>query len=248
MAWWDERMVAVDVETTGPEPEDCRIVSASVALVGGGEATDQHAWIVDPGVEVPAEAAAIHGLTTEIVREQGAPAAEAVAQILRLLEDASLVVAFNARFDLTVLDREARRYDLQPPGDAAVDLLVVDPFVLDKWLDKYRRGSRKLGPVCAHYGVRFSEQEAHEAAADAIAAARLAWVLGAKGRVVRRGGAGDLEVLWEEIRGDAEALHLAQVEMAREQAEGLREHFASKGKIADAARVRGEWPIMPVAS
>jgi DNA polymerase-3 subunit epsilon len=50
---------------------------------------------------------------------------------------------------------------------------VIDPLVIDRRFDRYRRGSRKLDAMCAHYGVALDG--AHDAGHDAVAAARLAW-------------------------------------------------------------------------
>ena len=50
---------------------------------------------------------------------------------------------------------------------------MFDPYVIDKAKDRYRKGKRTLTDVSAFYGV--SLDNAHEATADALAAARVAW-------------------------------------------------------------------------
>ena len=52
---------------------------------------------------------------------------------------------------------------------------MFDPFVVDKEKNKFRKGKRTLENVCAHYNVPLDN--AHEATADAVAAARVAWKL-----------------------------------------------------------------------
>jgi DNA polymerase-3 subunit epsilon len=207
--------------------------------------------MLNPGVPIPDEAAAIHGVTTEIAQAGGADPEEGLALILAKLEarpPGTPVVVFNARYDLTVLDREARRYGLTPLQDRG-PLLVVDPLVIDKWLDRYRKGSRKLEAICAHYGAKLDD--AHDAAFDAVAAARLAWALAERGRVIRRVRNGGealelaaLEEAWSNVRHDLGKLHIAQIGWAREQAEGLREHFRKAGN-PDADRVEVDWPLIP---
>jgi DNA polymerase-3 subunit epsilon len=54
---------------------------------------------------------------------------------------------------------------LPPLQERQFELLVVDPLVIDKWLDRYRKGSRKLEAICAHYGAVLDE--AHDADFDA---------------------------------------------------------------------------------
>ena len=106
--------------------------------------------------------------------------------------------------------------------------------------------------LCAHYGVALDG--AHDAAFDALAAARLAYRIGQRGEIVRRvRNAADgrelarLKAEWERVRGDLDALHAAQVRWARDQAEGLRDYFLANGKRAEAASVSTAWPLVPLA-
>src|SRR5699024_4273484 len=81
-------------------------------------------------------------------------------------------VVYNAPYDLTLLDRECRRHGLEPinaPGP------VIDPLVIDKTVDRYRKGKRTLEVAAAHYQVALDD--AHDAGADAIAAGRVALAL-----------------------------------------------------------------------
>lgn len=247
--WWQGRLAALDVESTGVDVETARIVTAAVVLVGGGLIPDPMTLLVDPGVEIPQEATAIHGISTEKARADGLPARDALTGLRAVLEvviDRGYpIVCFNARYDLTVLDRELRRHGLDPLPSPR----VVDPLVLDKHLDRYRKGSRKLDAICAHRDATLDG--AHDASYDALAAARLAYRIGQRGEIVRRVRNADegrelarLKREWEAVRGDLDALHAAQVRWAAEQAEGLRAYFAGKGQVEDAAGVRTDWPIV----
>jgi DNA polymerase-3 subunit epsilon len=105
-------------------------------------------------------------------------------------------------------------------------MLVVDPHVLDKQFDRFRRGKRTLGAVCEHYRVPFDE--AHAAGADALAAARLAYRLGSSVTELR-----DI---------DLRVLHREQISWAAEQAASLQDYFRQQGRNE---RVEGAWPIVP---
>ena len=250
--WWDSRLAAFDVESSGVDVENDRIVSAAVVLVGGGLKPEPMSLLIDPGVEIPAEATAVHGITNARVRAEGLPARDGLtglrAVLEAVIEAGHPLVVMNARFDLTLFDRELRRHGLQPLPAAR----VVDPFVIDKHLDRYRRGSRKLDALCAHYGVGLDD--AHEAGSDALAAARLAYWIGKRGVVVRRVRNADdgrelarLRRDWEACRHDLDRLHAAQAGWARTQAEGLAEYFRGKGQHEDAAGVSLHWPLVPFA-
>src|SRR5690606_34649400 len=128
--------------------------------------------IVNPGVPIPDEAAAVHGITTERARAEGIEPAEAVDQILTCLRGIAVLgwplVIYNAAYDWPLLHAEVQRH---APGQEVPDIPLIDPLVLDRAYDRWRKGSRKLGDVCAHYGVRL--EGAHDARADAAATAAL---------------------------------------------------------------------------
>lgn len=233
MEWHRGRLAAFDVETTGPDPEHDRIVTAAVSLVGAGLPPEHHAWLVDPGVEIPAGAIAVHGITNEQVQAEGRDSAEAVEEIVALLAEqvgAEVpIVAFNARFDVTILDRDARRHGIAPLMDrvgGVERLLAIDPYVLDKQFDRYRKGRRTLVAVCEHYEIPF--EEAHVANADALAAARVAFRIGSR--------IAELRAL------DLATLHREQVSWAATQAAQLQEYFQEQGRPE---RVEGAWPLVP---
>lgn len=260
MSWWQGRLVGFDLETTSPHPEEARIVTVAITQVGAGRTPENVSLLADPGVEIPIEASEIHGITTERARAEGAPGADVVLQTVDVLAGAALaglpLVIFNARYDLTVLDREARRHGIPTLTDRldGWPLRVIDPLVIDRWLDRFRKGSRKLEAICATYGA--VHDQAHDADADALAACRAAWVLGAKGRVRRRvrrwNRAGDeselraLQEEWEMVRYDLDLLHEAQIRWAHDQAVSLADYFRRQCN-PDADSVETAWPIVPVS-
>jgi DNA polymerase-3 subunit epsilon len=139
------------------------------------------------------------------------------------------IVAFNARFDMTVLDREARRHGLVPLSErfGKEDLCVIDPYVIDKQVDRFRRGKRTLGDVCAHYGVGLLD--AHTAGADAAAAVEIVR------KMVER---------TEDLRSlGLSELNRHQVAWAAEQARSLQDYFNRQGRNE---YVEPAWPVIPL--
>jgi DNA polymerase-3 subunit epsilon len=183
-AWHLGPMLAYDTESTDKFPETARLVTACVSWVDGGGKSKPvtQAWMAAPDVEISAEAASVHGITTEHARKEGASPAfvlgEITEELLRAAAEGIPVVGCNVPFDLTLTDREARRNGLDPFGPAfeAAGGFAVDVLVLDKALDTYRKGKRNLGAIAGHYGVRAGK--AHDAAGDALTAARVAWAIG----------------------------------------------------------------------
>lgn len=212
--------------------EQDRIVTACIVEVGGKLPAAPSNWLLNPNVDIPTVASDIHGVTTEKARAEGQDAAEGVAQIVAGLTQVILagtpLVIMNAPFDLTLLDREARRYGVKTLTDTVGgDLRVVDPRVLDKRVDPYRKGKRTLTDLCAHYQVALDG--AHSADTDAIAACRVAW------RIASRFG---------EI-GNAflDELHEQQEDWAAAQASSFQEYLRKKDPKAV---VDGSWPLRPV--
>lgn len=256
MTWTDRRIWLLDCESTGVDPYEARIVTVAFGHVGGGVPKNVRTAVVAPdGFEIPEEAAAIHGYSTERALEEGGPLEDALRQVAQVMAgraDDEVLVAFNARYDCTLVSAEFARVGVAPP-----DLVsrVVDPFVLDRWLDRYRRGSRKLEAMCETYGVILDG--AHDAAFDAIAAARLAWVMGRRGEVKRRvrdeAEGRELAALkreWERVRHDPVLLHELQVREAAKQASSLEAFLRAgdprKGTAPDpSAVVSREWPLVP---
>lgn len=182
-AWPDGPIAGWDLETTSVDNEEARIVSAALVL----DVPDEHrqwvkTWLVNPGIEIPLGATAVHGITTEAVQRDGMNAGTAIAQMQTAFgmirdEYGSIPLAiFNGAYDLTVLDRELGRHLDCSLSD--ISLPIIDPLVCDRKLDKYRKGKRTLAAISAAYGIAI--KGAHTADGDVLCTIRLARVIGAK--------------------------------------------------------------------
>lgn len=177
---WFETLGVFDLETTGIDVETSRVVSANVSVIGpDGVILQRQDWLADPGVEIPPQASAVHGITTERARAEGRPAAEVIGEIIgairSIFERGLALTVYNAPYDLTLLNREALRHGVAP---LALPAPVIDPLVIDKAVDRYRKGKRTLEAAALVYGVELTD--AHDAGADAIAAGRVAQAMAAK--------------------------------------------------------------------
>ncbi|MFE9441669.1 3'-5' exonuclease [Streptomyces sp. NPDC006602] len=232
--WYEGPLAAFDTETTGVDVETDRIVSAAVVVQDApGTRPRVTRWLVNPGVPVPAGATEVHGLTQEHLQRNGRWPAPVMYEIAESLAEQARVgrplVVMNAPFDLTILDRELRRHRASSLDRwfEPSPLLVLDPRVLDKYLDRYRKGRRTLTDLCEHYGV--SLEGAHDAGADALAAMDVV-------RAVGRRFAARLERL-----SPAE-LHTLQAVWHAAQARGLQAWFARSGTEEE---VDPAWPLRP---
>ncbi|MEV7545369.1 3'-5' exonuclease [Streptomyces sp. NPDC089915] len=234
MSWPDGPLTAFDLETTGTDVETDRIVTAAVVRIEtDGSVSRERTWLLDPGVAIPEQASAIHGISTEHARAHGAPAAPAVEEIARAvaegLRQGTPLVVMNARYDLSLLDRECLRHGVESVSErlGGAPRPVIDPLVIDKHVDKYRKGKRALYALCDHYGVPLDD--AHDARADAVAAARVVRSLARRHRPVGLMPPADL--------------HDLQVRAAAEQSVSLQAYLR---RTADpAAVVEPAWPLIP---
>lgn len=231
-AWHAGTLVGFDLETTGVDTSTDRVVTAAVVHVNPkGEVVRSRHWLLDPGVRIPAAASAVHGVSTEQARADGVCSGQAVAEIIAELEAAWRsglpVVIFNAPYDLTLLDAEAARYRLPRLATRSwwSDARVVDPLVIDRGVDRYRKGKRTLGATAAHYGAE--ARDAHSALGDAVAAVAVARAIADEHQMI--GGV------------DASALHNAQIGWHRDWAVHLEAYLCSKGN--EDTVIDKSWPV-----
>lgn len=230
-AWFDGPTTGFDLETTGIDTANDRVVTASVVRLFPATRPQSDRYLIALDIDIPAGATAIHGITTQHAREHGQPAPDVLdvvaADLALSMVRGTPVVGFNVVFDLSMLEHELRRHDLPTLSDRLGDRIrpVVCARVLDKQTSR-RKGSRKLTDCCAHHGVLLGD--AHEASADALAAVRLATLI---------------------VRNDPrlsamslDELHDAQVGWCAEQGASLQAYFRRQpGK--EATVVDGCWPV-----
>jgi DNA polymerase-3 subunit epsilon len=172
MGWREGPLLGFDLETTGVDTS--RDVPVQVALIWTlpHEVLSADSFLVDPGREIPVEAVAIHGISTERARAEGRSLEETAVRLHVAIADAAAagvpLVAMNANFDVTIAEGLFERFGLPSIEWGA----LVDPLVLDRHVDRYRKGKRCLDALCTHYRIRL--RNAHDAGADAEAAVSLA--------------------------------------------------------------------------
>jgi DNA polymerase-3 subunit epsilon len=224
---WFDTLGVFDLETTGIDVETSRIVSAHVGVLdANGTLTEMWDWLADPGVEIPVQASAVHGISTERARAEGRPAAEVVAEIIATLSAlfarGMAVTIYNASYDLSLLHHEALRYNLDPLIEPAP---IIDPLVLDRVVDRYRKGKRTLEAAAVVYGVELTD--AHDASADAVAAGRVAQAMARKHP--------------EQLGIESALLHAQQIAWSQEQALSFQDYMRRTHNPDFSSS--GMWPV-----
>ena len=145
-----QRPLAVfDIESTGVSPGSDRIVELCITRIMPGGDRETHTWRVNPGIPIPAEASAVHGITDADVAD--CPAfADIAERVHQILEDCDLGGFNVVRFDIPMLTEEflraGVRFDwLSPQLLVPVDWVGANTFrdavagAYRKTLDAYNR-------------------------------------------------------------------------------------------------------------
>lgn len=226
---WADRVVVFDTETTGIDPYTDRIVTAFFGILdANGDVERGTDWLADPGVPIPERATEVHGVTTEMAQQEGQPASEVIAALAASLSWVARsglpLVVFNAPYDLTLLAAECDRHGVEFPQLGAQ---VIDPLVIDRQVDKFRKGKRTLTDAAPVYGVELFD--AHDAGADAIASGHVAQAMAAK--------------YPEQLEIPLDQLHELQQQWADAQAADF-ESYMRRARDPEFVADRG-WPVRP---
>lgn len=248
--WSTGYQVAFDLESTSVDPHEARIVTAAVIHAKPSERPRALGWVVDPGVPVPAEAAAIHGWTDEKIaahRDQRGRARKPADALFEVAGQCALamnhgipVVGMNLSYDLTLLEAECRRHQVPTLADRLAPKAirgVVDVMVIEKHFSKRKTfpvcecgcgaASRRLGDLCLHWKV--AHVGAHDAGGDALATLRLLARL--------------VDAYPDLARMPLPKLFQSQIEWKATQMRSLASWFRRSGEHEKAETVCGSWPV-----
>lgn len=155
------REIVLDTETTGLEPaEGHRIVEIGCLELVNHVATGRD-WQVylNPEREMPAQAFAVHGLSTEFLVDQPV-FAEIVGDFLDFVGDDPLVI-HNAAFDLGFLNAELAKLGFAPLDAGR----TVDTVQLAR--QRFPGAQASLDALCRRFGIDNSHRTRHGALLDA---------------------------------------------------------------------------------
>ena len=154
------REIVLDTETTGLDPKSHRIVElACIELVNHLPTGAKLHKLINPEMDIPAESAAIHGITNAKVKD--APVfAEIAAEFLEFVGDSKLVI-HNAEFDVGFLNGELVRLGFPKiPIARAIDTVHMAR-------KKFPGAPASLDALCKRFGVDNAHRMLHGALLDA---------------------------------------------------------------------------------
>ncbi len=153
------REIVLDTETTGLDPKTQRIVEiACIELVNHLPTGQKFHTLLDPEMEVPSEAVAVHGLSN--AKLAGAPLFSMIAsEFLDFIGESKLVI-HNAEFDIGFINAELRRANFERiPITRAIDAVQMARR-------KFPGAPASLDALCKRFGIDNTHRTLHGALLD----------------------------------------------------------------------------------
>jgi DNA polymerase III subunit epsilon len=155
------REIVLDTETTGLDPfQGHRVVEiGAVELLNRIPTGRSFHRYLNPERDMPAEAAEVHGLTIEFLKDKPV-FAEIADEFVGFIGEAPLI-AHNASFDIAFLNAELERVNKGLISRGR----IVDTLLLAR--RKHPGGANRLDDLCARYGIDNTRRTKHGALLDA---------------------------------------------------------------------------------
>jgi len=155
------REIVFDTETTGLDPYkgDRLVEIGCIELLNRFPTGRTFHRYINPERDMPQEAFAVHGLSSDFLKDK--PLFASIAEELLEFVGEAALVAHNATFDLGFLNAELERIKRSSiPRDRLVDTLLLARR-------KYPGGSNRLDDLCVRFGIDNSRRTKHGALLDA---------------------------------------------------------------------------------
>lgn len=156
------REIVLDTETTGLDPKkgDRLIEIGCIELLNRIPSGKEFHVFINPERDVPAEAQAVHGISTDFLKDK--PLFHKVAGDFLAFIGSDTLVIHNAQFDVGFLNMELGR--LGKP--AILNDRVIDTLQIAR--RKHPAGPNTLDGLCKRYGIDNSKRIKHGALMDSL--------------------------------------------------------------------------------
>ncbi len=162
---WDTNFVVVDVETTGSNPDYCRIIEIALYLVRGGTIVEAYTSLVNPRQHIPKFIVQMTGITNEMVFS--APDFKKIAPEIKnfLSRENTVFVAHNVNFDYNFVKKSFERLGINFPEIPKLCTLKLARRLING------TGKKNVGSLSEHLGISLKNR--HRAFGDAKATAQI---------------------------------------------------------------------------
>lgn len=183
-----DHFIVLDTETTGVDVLKDRVVQSYIGLFSAADLSRplfSQEIIWQAPADMVEQTSEIHGISPKVASLGVAPnraramLRDSLARLKNQLPEAPLV-AYNAAFDISLLAAPKDSFGYSGTSGRMLNAVLqrfdmLDPLILDKQLDKFRKGKRNLASVARHYGSASEEllEKAHDARFDCEITARV---------------------------------------------------------------------------
>lgn len=161
----NKKIVVVDLETTGLDPNRDFIIEIGAVKIEKGKITEKFSTFVACPVSLPSEIVVLTGITEKELK--GAPAMEDALKSLREFMEGCTLVAHNFPFDFAFLSKWG--FWCGVPFDqfekGALDTVALAKEILGEQVENY-----KLSTLAKYFGIEFTR---HRALDDAETTAKI---------------------------------------------------------------------------
>ncbi|MEO8936620.1 MAG: DNA polymerase III subunit epsilon [Burkholderiaceae bacterium] len=233
------RQIILDTETTGLNPRtgDRIIEVGCIELMNRRPTGNTFHHYVNPGRDSDPGALAVHGLTTDFLKDK--PKFEDIVDALCDFVAGAEILIHNASFDVAFLDEELAR--VKRPGWSHHCDSVTDTLAMARELHPGKRNS--LDSLCERYGVSNAHRTLHGALLDAelLAEVYLAMTRGQESLVIDIAPRPIAQAGWAVV--DRSLLIVVRADDAEEAA-----HRATLEAIAKESRKTSVWAQLAMAA
>ena len=104
----ESEAIILDVETTGLDPEQDRIIEIGALKIASGKIIDSYQCFVDQKCKIPENIERLTGITNKIIVEEGIPEKTAVERLIEFI-GTNKVIGYNIKFDVSFLSSACER-------------------------------------------------------------------------------------------------------------------------------------------
>lgn len=155
----EETYVVFDLETTGLDPKDGNsIIEIGAVRVKNNKIIDRFDELIDPGVKLSEEISRITSITDDMLEGKSSEE-EVIKRFIEWAKD-DILVAHNAKFDLSFVDMACFKYSL-----GRFNFNVIDTLGLSRFLEPSER-YHNLTVLMDRYKIDWDESKHHRADYD----------------------------------------------------------------------------------
>lgn len=156
------RVIFFDTETSGLNPNYCKIIELGMLVVEDGEIIEEYNELINIGERIDSKITSITGITNDMLVNEGIPEEDAANDLKDRLSSGTLMIAYNCQFDLSFAYGLLKRHYPHEAEAIIEGVKWLDPMTVFKDRKAY---PHKFSDAVEYYDI--DEVNFHRAIGDA---------------------------------------------------------------------------------